>query len=223
MVRSRNNICLRWRFTGTMWTTARTKNLCTRKSATTSTSFSISSLNSSANRTVLTGALVHPSSRPAGFLKKVIIPCPNSLSLHGLLRSKKQVPAWTGLTVQSLSPSQLWNHFRPQPIPTQQAPLLLSNSSSTNLAGLCLTKPLPICSQRDTTQVLLESISPGLQSDKPQSLFSQVSVSLKFWLTTQKRWNWKEYTRISINYMRSVLFCIPQKGLGLKKHTKYFN
>lgn len=54
-----------------------------------------SSLNSNSNRTVLWGPSP-PSSRPAGFLK-VIIPCPNSLSLH-LLRSKKQVPAWTGLT-----------------------------------------------------------------------------------------------------------------------------
>lgn len=54
------------------------------------------SLKSNSDRMVLWGPSP-PSSRPAGFVNKVIIPCPNSLSFH-LLRSKKQVPAWTGLT-----------------------------------------------------------------------------------------------------------------------------
>ena len=70
-----------------MWTAARTKDSGTKKSATTShTSFPFSIKEA----WILTWAMVlwntsPPSSRSAGFLNKVVIPCPNSLSLDLLV------------------------------------------------------------------------------------------------------------------------------------------
>lgn len=137
------------------------------------------------------------------------------MSLH-LLRSKKQVPAWTGLTGSKSVPFTTVESFQTPADPTQQAPLLLSNSSSTNLAGLLPYLPLPICSPKEhKLKCSLGPISPTVLTNP--TLFSQVSVSLKFWLTTQKDGTERSTTRFQLITVPVLSFVYLKKDAWIKK------
>lgn len=173
-------------------------------------------LNSNANRTVL-GASSPPSSRLRwleeghySLPQQLVSPLTEKQEGTSLIKNIFKVCPFT--TVESFQ--TYWSY--------QQAPLLLSTQFYQLVVRLFGSLLLQFVVQRTWPSVLQNLVSPGYSPDKPQSLFSQVSVSLKFWLTTQKDGTGRSATRISINYMRSVLFCIYSKVIWLKSTQSTF-